>query len=294
MTTAPGNPTKGILLVVGATVFFALADTVTKHLTTLYPVSIVMLLRYAVNVALMLVFLYPTQRAALWHTRRTQLVTLRALCLCAGSLTMAMALRVMPVGETVAIVYLSPFLVMLLAAPLLGERVSMTGWIGSAMGFTGVLLIVHPGGGLDRLGVVLSLVNAGFATAYHLLTRLLARTETTYGLLFNTAAVGVIVFALLSIGQWHGPMPGATDIGLMLLLGVLMTGGHYLFTSAYREAPVSLLAPITYLHLFWAGGFGWLIFNHIPDQMALTGMALVMIAGIAIALRARFAPPIVE
>lgn len=43
---------------------------------------------------------------------------------------MGLALRLMPVGETVAIVYLSPFAVMLLAIPFLGEKVSPIGWVG--------------------------------------------------------------------------------------------------------------------------------------------------------------------
>lgn len=288
MPMQTGNPTKGVLLVMGAVLIFAMADVVTKHLTTLYPVPVVVLLRYVVNVVLMLAILFPSQGAALWKTDRTGLVTVRALCLCAASLTMGLALRVMPVGEAVSIVYLSPFAVMLLAVPLLGEKVSAIGWIGAAMGFLGVFLIVRPGGALDPWGVTLCLINAGCSTAYNLMTRLLSRTETTNALLFNTAGVGVVVFAVMSIGQWHGPMPGALDMGLMVFLGVLMTSGHFLFTAAYREAPASVLAPITYLQLFWAGGLGWLIFGHIPDGWSLAGMALVMVAGATIALRSHF------
>ena len=288
MPMQTGNPTKGVLLVMGAVLIFAMADVVTKHLATLYPVPVVVLLRYVVNVVLMLAILYPGQGAKLWTTQRTGLVTVRALCLCAASLTMGLALRVMPVGEAVSIVYLSPFAVMLLAVPLLGEKVNAIGWIGAAIGFLGVFLIVRPGGALDPWGVALCLINAGCSTAYNLMTRLLSRTETTNALMFNTASVGVVVFGVMSIGQWHGPMPGALDMGLMLLLGVLMTSGHFLFTTAYREAPASMLAPITYLQLFWAGGLGWLIFGHIPDGWSLAGMALVMVAGATIALRSQF------
>ncbi len=288
MPMQTGNPTKGVLLVMGAVLIFAMADVVTKHLTTLYPVPVVVLLRYVVNVVLMMAILFPSQGAALWKTNRTGLVTVRALCLCAASLTMGLALRVMPVGEAVSIVYLSPFAVMLLAVPLLGEKVNLVGWLGAALGFLGVFLIVRPGGALDPWGVTLCLINAGCSTAYNLMTRLLSRTETTNALLFNTAGVGVVVFAVMSIGQWHGPMPGALDMGLMVFLGVLMTSGHFLFTAAYREAPASVLAPITYLQLFWAGGLGWLIFGHIPDGWSLAGMALVMVAGATIALRSHF------
>lgn len=282
------NPTKGVLLVMAAVLIFAMSDVVTKHLATLYPVPIVMLMRYLVNVVLLLALLYPGQRAALWQTRRTVLVTFRALVLCAASLTMALALRVMPVAEAVSIVYLAPFAVMLLAMPILGERVNLVGWLGAGLGFAGVFLIVRPGGNLAPLGVALCLVNAGCATTYNLLTKILSRTETTNALLFNTAFVGALVFALLSVGQWHGPVPGLTDLALMGLLGLLMTSGHFLFTAAYREAPASTLAPISYLQLFWAGGLGWLIFGHIPDGWSLIGMAMVMVAGATIAVRSHF------
>ena len=117
------------------------------------------------------------------------------------------------------------------------------------------------------------------------MTRTLSRTETINALLFNTAGVGVVVFAVMSIGQWHGPMPGPLDMGLMVALGVLITFGHFLFTAAYGGAPASMLAPVTYLQLFWAGGLGWLIFGHIPDGWSLAGMGLVMVAGTTIALR---------
>lgn len=179
------DPTKGVILVMGVTLMFALADTATKHLTTLYPVSIVVLVRYMVNVALLLLILYPRQGAAMWRTRRNLLVTVRGLHLCGGSLTMGMALRVMPVGESVAIVYPAPF-----AAPILGERVSPIGWTGASLRFLGVLLIVRPGGALDPWGVTLCLINVGFSTAYSLMTRLLSRTETTNALLSNTAIIG--------------------------------------------------------------------------------------------------------
>ena len=78
---------------------------------------------------------------------------------------------------------------------------------------------------------------------------------------------------------------------MMILLGVLMTVGHFLFTAAYREAPASLLAPVNYLHLFWAGGLGWLIFGHLPDGWSLAGMALVCASGVAVAVRAYAAKP---
>jgi drug/metabolite transporter (DMT)-like permease len=278
------RPMRGMALVMAAVLAFALGDVATKHLTMRYDVSLVLAGRYIVNLALLVAFFAPHHGWGLVRTSRTGLVLVRAGCLAVGSLTMGFALRWMPVAETIAIIYLAPFAVMILAIPLLKERVSLAGWLGALAGFTGILLIVRPGSGLASLGVVFALVNAAAATAYHLLSRLLARTDTTMAMLFHTALVGSLVF-LATLPWSDGPVPTLPDMGLLLALGVLATLGHSLFTAAYREAPASLLAPMQYVHLVWATGLGWLVFGQIPDNVSLLGMLLVMAAGTALALR---------
>ena len=134
-----------------------------------------------------------------------------------------------------------------------------------------------------------ALINAGLSAGYHLLSRVLARTETTIAMLFHTALVGTVIFGVMLLWTGLGPMPSGFDWLLLLALGALATLGHFLFTAAYREAPASLLAPVNYMHLVWAGILGWLVFNHVPDALTLTGMALVAMAGVGVAVRAQFA-----
>ena len=52
-TATPARPLVGILFVVLATLAFALSDTITKHLAMLYPVPVVMAVRYLVNLGLL-------------------------------------------------------------------------------------------------------------------------------------------------------------------------------------------------------------------------------------------------
>ncbi len=290
------RPLRGVLLVMLATLAFAAADTITKDQAMRHPVNVVMAIRYLVNLALLTVFLGPRVGAGLWRTQRSGLVFARALSLAVASLSMAMALRLMPVGEAAAISYIAPVAVMLLAIPLLGERVGPAGWAGAALGFLGVLLIAQPGGGLDPLGVVFALINAAVSCAYFLLTRVLTRTETTIAMLYHTALVGSVVFCALAIFSLDGLAMTLADVGMIAVLGALMTAGHFLFTSAYREAPASMLAPVNYLHLFWAGGLSWLVFGHVPDLLSIGGMIMVGVSGIVVTLsawwtRARMPPP---
>jgi drug/metabolite transporter (DMT)-like permease len=158
-------------------------------------------------------------------------------------------------------------------------------------GFVGVLLIARPGGGLSETGVIFALLCAAFATGYHLLSRMLAQTESTHSLLLWSGLAGAAVFGGYLPWSWRGPAPDALDVVLFLSVGVLATAGHFLFTAAYRDAPASLLAPVNYAHLLWAGLLGWAVFGHVPDGWAMTGMALVAIAGGGIAVWSHFARP---
>ena len=148
------RPFLGFGLVVLATMFFATMDTTTKYLTMRYNVPMVMAIRYLVQVVLMLSFLWPSQGSALVQTTRTGLVMVRSLSLVAASLFFGMALQRMPVAESTAIIFLAPMLVVLMAGPLLKERIGPVGWLAAGGGFIGVLCIVRPGGGLDALGIV--------------------------------------------------------------------------------------------------------------------------------------------
>ena len=281
--TAGGSALKGVLFVMAAVFLFAAGDTMSKQLVEVYAVSFVLAVRYAINAGLLLVVMGPRHGTGLWRTQRTGWVVMRGAVLAVASLTMGLALQRMPVGETVAIIYLAPMLVMLLSGPLLGEKVHPVAWFGAVLAFGGVLLVLRPGGGLDPLGVVFAVMNAGLSTAYHMMTRVLARTESTMSMLFHVSMVGTVVFGLLAIGNLPPSLPPLPDLALLGALGVLATMGHFLFTIAYREAAPALLAPVNYMHIVWAGVLGWLVFDHIPQPLSLIGMGLVLSAGVLVA-----------
>lgn len=276
----------GIGFAVAAVFLFAAGDTLTKVLTQRHPVERVAAVRYIVGLVILFAALGPRLGPRLWRVSRPRLVLLRSLTLTFATLVIGYTLRLLPVGETIAIMYLAPFAVMALAVPLLGERVPRAGWLLAGLGFAGVLLIVRPGTALNPAGVGLALLLAAANTVFHLITRLLTRTETPLALLFHVNAVGAAFFLLAALPSWQAPLPDLTDALLMVALGAIFTLGHFLFASAYREAPTNLIAPVNYLHFVWATLMGWGVFGHVPDAVTLAGMGLILISGVTIAFRA--------
>jgi drug/metabolite transporter (DMT)-like permease len=281
------QPLRGLVLILGATLLFAYNDTTNKLLITEYNVPMVTAIRYITHCLLMLALVAPFHGREMVRTQRTGLVVVRGISLALGSFLMSLALQRMPVAETTAIIYLCPVLVVLLSGPLLKEHVGPLAWIAALIGFTGVLLIARPGGGLDPIGVVFALGNVCLALAYNLLSRVLAHTERTMAMLFYSALAGAIGFGIFLPWTLHGVAPTPLQIMLFGGLGVSAWLGHYLFTQSYRFAPAALVAPMTYMHLVWAGVLGFLVFGDVPGPLALGGMALVMVAGLVSAIRPR-------
>jgi drug/metabolite transporter (DMT)-like permease len=151
----------------------------------------------------------------------------------------------------------------------------------------GVLLVARPGTGLDTLGVVLALCAAAMNATYQLMSRMLARTERTIALLFYAALAGSIFFGLGLPWYWEGAAPSNLQILLFISLGVSGGLGHYFLTASYRFAPASLLAPVSYMQLLWAGLLGWMVFGHVPDGLTVLGMLVIMAAGVMIAFKSR-------
>ena len=280
------------MLFCGALLVFAYMDTTTKYLAAYYNVPLIVAIRYMVHCLLMVVILGPSQGTALVQTQRTGLVLLRAASLAIASLFMGLALQRMPVAETTAIVFLGPMFVVLLAGPLLGEKVGLIDWIAAVLGFIGVLMVARPGSYLDTTGTLFAVLVVVMLVIYQLLSRVLARTEQTYSLVFYAALLGSIGYGVFLPWSLKGPTPTNGEFLLFLSVGVSAGLGHYLYTAAYRHAPASLLAPMNYMQLLWAGLLGWIVFNHVPDKLSIIGMCVIAVSGALLAIKSRPAKPI--
>ncbi len=283
------RPFLGVLLVVVATMFFASMDTTTKYLTMRYNVPMVMAIRYLVHCLLMALVLGPRQGRQLMQTNRPWLVFIRSFSLVAASLFFGSALQRMPVAESTALIFLAPILVVLIAGPLLKEDIGLIGWLAAGFGFLGVLVIVRPGAGLNPVGLFCVFMTVVANVAYQLLSRVLAGSERTLTMLFHSALVGALCFGVVLPWTIAGDVPTSLHLLLFLTIGLLGGLGHFCFTLAYRFCSASQLAPINYMQLVWASLLGWGVFHHMPDQLSLLGMGIVIVSGLMIAMKARLA-----
>lgn len=293
MSSAPSHPfhpLRALALLACAQALFALMDATGKMLAADIGIPLIALVRHAGQTLLMLAFLGPRMGLRLIHTRHLWLQCWRGLAMSGFTLFFFTALFRLPQAEATAINFIAPFVVMLLAGQVLGERVSTGKWLGAAVGFLGMMLLVRPGSELDRLGIVFALLTLVCNVAFQLLTRRLALVEDSFTTMFYSAAISVVVSALLLPLQsvWGG-WPAALSLHqvlMLLALGVLGGLSQWCFIRAYVWSSATFIAPLLFMQLVWSTATGLLFFGQLPDGLSLAGIGVILASGVATMLYA--------
>ncbi len=274
------RPLLGVLLILASCLTLASHDGLSKHLTQLYPVFLVIWARYLAQTTLMFTLFTPRMGRRVFHTLRPRLQVCRGLSLVCVSMLFISGLSYIPLAEATAVIFLTPLLVTI-ASALLGERVTRSQWLAVGCGLIGVMIIVRPGGALFTPAILLPFGAALSFTVYQLITRRLAATDHPVTSNFITSLVGSLVMSVLVIFNWQ--TPSLHDALLMAALGAMAMSGHLLLTNAFRFASAAALAPFTYSQIIFAGVVGLIAFGHTPDTGAIAGMAIIIASGLVMA-----------
>jgi drug/metabolite transporter (DMT)-like permease len=276
----------GIALMCGAVACFACLDSSAKFLSRDMSVVQVVWARYAGAFVLAFVLSNPLSHPGLVRTTRPALQVGRSIALLASSFLNFLALRYLQLDQALAITFSTPFLVAVLAGPILDEWVGVRRWAAIGVGFLGVLVVARPGFGSVHPAALFSLAAAFTLAFYNVTTRLLARTDSSETTLFYSNFVGFIATTPMLPWVWTPPS-GALDIVLMINVGVFGAIGHYLLIVAHRLTPASVLSPFMYTQLLWAGTLGYFVFHDVPNQWTLIGAGIVVGSGLYLLHRER-------
>ena len=274
------RPLLGVLLILVSCLTLASHDGLSKYLTQLYPVFLVIWARYLSQTALMIALFTPRMGRRVFHTLRPKLQICRGLSLVSVSMLFISGLSYIPLAEATAVIFLAPLMVTI-ASRLLGEQVSRAQWLAVGFGLVGVMIIVRPGGALFTPAVLLPFGAALSFTVYQLITRRLSATDHPVTSNFITSLVGSLVMSVLVFFNWQTPT--LHDALMMAALGAMAMSGHLLLTNACRFASAAALAPFTYSQIIFAGVVGMIAFGHTPDLGAMVGMAIIIASGLVMA-----------
>jgi len=286
-TIPPKRPDnmRGLILMALGFFLFAAADAQTKVLSTsLHPFQIVwtrqtgLLFGVLVMLALKGPGILKTAYPALQLTRGGLAVLSATL--------FVFAVRYVPLADAVAVSFIAPFIVTVLGAIFLKERVGARRWTAIGIGFLGTLIVVRPGMGTVHPAALLVVLAATFFAARQVLSRRLAASDRTETTISYTAIASVALLSLPLPFVWQ--TPSTLQQGLLLLGMATCAGlGELLVIKALEIALAVVVAPVHYSLILWSTFYGWVIFDQLPDQWTIVGSLIIVATGLYVLNRER-------
>ncbi|MDB5486453.1 MAG: hypothetical protein JWQ58_168 [Reyranella sp.] len=274
---------RGILWVAFSGVLFAALNVFTlipaQHLNP----YVMAFLRYFFGA----LFLVPiVMRLGLYrslHTRRMPLHISRGAIHTAGMMLWFVALPLTTLAEITALGFTGPIFVTIGAALFLAEKVRFRRWMAVIIGFIGAMIIIRPGFGDIHLGVICILISTPIFSASNLISKALARTDSSTTIVIWQNIV--IVICAFPVAIWFWQTPEWIDIGWFLLAGAAGTLGHICQQRGYQLAEITLLQPIGFLSLIWNTMLGYFLFFQKPDVWTFVGAAVIFASALYISHR---------
>lgn len=269
------TPGLGILLRVLAMAFMAVLAAIVKACAERgVPVLEIIFFRNAFAFIPVLIYISRTSGLSILRTNRPGAHLTRSAAGLTGMICGFTAVSLLPLTQSTAISFSAPLFMTALSALVLKEPVSLQRGFAVAVGFVGVLIMVHPDPSqFVGVGVLFAIAAAIGAAGANIAIREISRTEPGPTIVFYFTLAGAMVgLASLPFG-WVMPSPGV--LGLLVAAGLIGGTGQLLLTEAIRRAPVAVVAPFDYTQLVWAGLIGFLVWGETPAMLTLIGAMVV-------------------
>lgn len=184
------------------------------------------------------------------------------------------AVALIAVSDATAISFLNPVFAMMLAIPLLGERVGPVRWLAAAIALLGALILLRPGTSAFQPAALLALGAAVVMGVEITIIKLLTGREAPLQILFVNNSIGLGIATLAVVAVWVPPT--AAQWGALGAIGTMMAAGQACFIQAMRRAESSFVVPFSYATLIFAALYDAAVFRVIPDAVSLTGAAIII------------------
>ena len=269
------NPALGILLRVLAMALMAMLAAMVKACAERgVPVLEIIFFRNAFAFIPVLLYVWRTSGFGVLKTRRPGAHLTRSAVGLTGMICGFTAVSLLPLTQSTAISFSAPLFMTALSALVLKEPVGPHRWAAVAVGFVGVLIMVHPDPRqFAGVGVLFAIAAAVGSAGAMIAIREISRTEPGPTIVFYFTLAGAAVgLASLPFG-WVMPGPGV--LALLVAAGLVGGTGQLLLTEAIRRAPVAVVAPFDYPQLVWAGLIGFFVWSETPALLTLVGAMVV-------------------
>ncbi len=284
MSSSPTSNLRGIALMVIATGVFSANDVLMKLATVGLPPYQVLFIRGVMASLILLPVVLLTGNGRQLRHVFDRWVVLRNTFEFFAVLCFVVALANMPIADLSALGQTSPMLLLLGVALIYREKVGVIRLALIALGFAGALLVAQPGLNGFSTYVVLGFLTAMGTAARDIVGRKVGSNIPALIVAYATLLLVMVGSGIATFAFEEWVMPTPRHLLLLAGSGLFLSLGHIFIFMSYRAAATSAVAPFYYLFSFWAVLSGALVFNTFPNTLAIVGIGLIVVSGIAVVL----------
>lgn len=258
------------------------------------PVGQITAARFLVQTGLMLPVVLWMGLSVRLSARALGYTTLRALFLLVSTFAFVSGIQVMPIADALAIVFVEPFILLILGRFLFGDQVGPRRIAACAVGFVGALFVIQPSLAAFGLVALWPLATAFLFAFYMLVTRAISAWMHPVTMQFHTSWTGLLLcLPIMVLANGTGIpaldpiMPGGWNWLWLFGVGFWAAVSHMCMTYALKFAPSATLAPLHYSEIVTAVILGYLIFGDFPNAMTWVGIAIIVASGLYVIHRER-------
>ncbi len=292
----------GVALMLAFCVLAPLLDVAAKLATATIPVGQITAARFVVQAGLMLPIALMMRLPMGMSARLWRMTVVRAVLLIASTYCFVAATQIMPIADALAIVFVEPFILLILGNLIFGDAVGPRRIGASVVGFAGAMLVIQPSLVVFGWVALFPLGTAVLFAFYMLITRAMSADVHPVTMQLHTALAGsVLCLPLLALAEGSGwaefdpVVPQGLDWLWLFGVGFWAAVSHICMTYALKFAPSATLAPLHYLEIVSAVALGYAVFDDFPNALTWAGIAVIVGSGLYIIhaerARAAQAPP---
>ncbi|EKJ97109.1 putative transmembrane protein [Rhizobium sp. UR51a] len=299
MTSQTGfsDVAKGMTIMATCMFVLPVMDAIAKYMAVVGGMSPaqVTFYRFFFQVVCTLPLLLMVSPSALFSAKRPWMNCLRGVLHASASLMFFAAVKYMPLADVFAIYFVEPFMLTMMSALFLGDRVGWKRWTAIVVGFGGAMIVIQPSFEIFGWTSLLPVACAFLYTLYLFLNRAIGDADSPLVMQTMSGIAGTVFMgAALLAGDALGDKDFAVSLpqsglalALLVLLGSISGYMHLLIVRAFRLAPLSLLAPFQYFEIISATILGYALFSDFPTPSKWLGIFIIVASGLFIIWRER-------
>jgi|TARA_B110000259_G_scaffold78324_1_gene91886 drug/metabolite transporter (DMT)-like permease len=273
------SPIHGISAMLISIVLFSAMDSIVKWLGGSYPTHQIMFFRCAVAMVPIVVIITMRGGISLLRIQEPFLLSIRCLLGITAMGFAFYAFSLMRLADGLAILHTTPLFMTVLSIMFLKERVGLHRWAAVMAGFIGMTIVVRPGNSMFESGSFYMLLAAFCISCTTILIRHLSIRSDPVNLTFYFTMSGVVIssIAIFFLG-WQAPE--GRDWAFFIAVGFLGGMAQYLMNVSYRQAQISMVAPLKYLSIGFGGMIAYFVWSELPDLQSLVGISIIIACGL--------------